>query len=514
MFTVKKILDFKDVLRRWCYPLVPDNYHNSGNKRGAIAEDTNANYVCERHYVYRDDCKTDTMRSHVGRSTQLRGPLLVGPNNYIGEHCCLQRSTLGPNCKVMDNCNIVDSHLWGNVTIEEGAKLNGVIVCEGGMVKKRAVVERGCVVGRGCVIGEGVTLKEFTRITLAQEVEDEDDFSGFGETSEEESSIDEEDSDEKDAVIIRKQSVESEVAKGITHHEVVGSDGLGRVWTPSPPDEYDSDEENEAMAAQAAVEMMQSQSIGYDMTLIYMKWKQLQMNEDDNFSEDGKDSDDEDDVMYMGDDWNINNTLESAGTTHLDDEGMLITGRQKGVDVVKELRDICLEHETSSPIENLRIELNSFKFSQNATYADCCKGAIMAVFEKILDETESPSAGKLVAMLKKHLDYWGPLFQSICMGSEEEKAIINGLEIMALGTGKSAAALGAEPAFRFVLQTLHDQEIVNEEAVFLWAGERKDEDSDTPRGKLFSQKPTQDFLEWLEEDSDDESVSGDDEDSD
>lgn len=506
-------------MRRWCYPLVPDNYHNHGNGKGSNnqTQDTAANYVCERHFVYRDDCKTDNMRSHVGRSTQLLGPLLVGPNNYIGEHCRLQRSTLGPNCKVMDHCSIVDSHLWGNALIEEGVQLNGVIVCEGGIVKKGAVVERGCVIGQGCVVGAGVTLKEFTRITLAQEVEEEDDFSGFDDSSSEEESSSEEDeeSDDKESNMIRTKSAESATAKGITNHEVVGRDGLGRVWTPSPPDEYDSDEEEDTEAAQAAaIELMQSQSIGYDMSLIYRKWKQLQMEEDDNFSEEGRESDDEDSGMDVDDEWNNDDVLDSKATTHLDEEGMQITGRQKGVDVVKELRDICLEHETSSPVENLRIELNSFKFSQNATYADCCKGAIMAVLDKILEKDESPSPGKLVSLLKKHLEYWGQLFQSICMGPEEEKAIIHALEIMALGSGKSAVALGTEPAFRFVLQTLHDQEIVNEEAIFEWAGERKDEGHDTPRGKLFFQKPTQDFLEWLEDESDDESDSGDEEESD
>ena len=45
----------------------------------------------------------------------------------------------------------------------------------------------------------------------------------------------------------------------------------------------------------------------------------------------------------------------AAAVSHLDDGGMQITGRQKGVDVVKELRDICLEHETSSPVENPRL---------------------------------------------------------------------------------------------------------------------------------------------------------------
>lgn len=493
---------------------MPDNYHNRGSEKGK-AEEAVANYICERHYVYRDDCKTDELRSHIGRSTQLLGPLLVGPNNYIGEHCFLQRSTLGSNCKVMDGCSIVDSHLWGNAVIEEGAKLNGVIVCEGGVVKKGAIIEKGCVIGRGCVVGEGVTLKEFTRITLAQEVEEEDDFSGFSvdSSSEEESSSDDDESinDAKKVDVVKTKSTESVNTKGFTNHEIVGGDGLGRVWTPSPPDEYDSDEDDDAEEAKAAaIELMQSQSIGYDMTKCYKKWKQWQLEEDDNFSEEGRASDDEDDDIDMEDEWNNDDVLDNKATAGLDDEGMHITGRQKGVDVVKELRDICLEHETSSPVENLRIELNSFKFSQNATYADCCKGAIMAVFDKILEEIDNPSPGKLVSSLKKKLEYWSPLFKSIAMGTEEEKAIIYALEILALGTGKAATALGTEPAFRFVLQTLHDQEIVNEEAIFEWAGERKDDGSDTSRGKLFLQKPTQDFLEWLEDESDDESGSEDD----
>ncbi len=137
----------------------------------------------------------------------------------------------------------------------------------------------------------------------------------------------------------------------------------------------------------------------------------------------------------------------------------------------------------------------------------------MAVIDKILEQSENTSSGKLVTSLRKMLDYWGPLFKSICMGSEEEKAIIHALETMALGGGKAATVLGTEPSFRFVLQTLHDREIVNEDAIFAWAEERKEEGNDSPRGQLFRQKPTQDFLEWLEEDSS-EDDSDDDNDSD
>lgn len=522
-----------DVLRRWCYPLVPDNYnscHDDHLGAGAAGGGGKAaSYVCERHLVYRDVGKRDhNQRSHVGRSTQLLGPLLLGPNNSIGEHCLLQRSTLGANCTVMDQCSIVDCHLWGDVLVEEGAKLNGVIVCEGVIVRKGAVVERGCVIGRGCIVGEGVRLKEFTRVTLSVEMVEEDDYSGFADSSSEEESSSEDDDDSSDdsghekakpkaasSNVVSTERVESAASDSITNHDIVGNDGLGRVWTPSPPDEYDSDEDDDEAQA-AAVDLMKSQSIGFDMTLIYQKWQKLQMEDDDNFSEEGMGSEDEDD-MDMRDEWanDATSSDNNATSSHLDDDGMQITGRQKGVDVVKELRDICLEHEMSSPVENLRIELNSFKFSQNATYGDCCKGAMMAVMDKVLEKSDNPTPGKLVASLRTMLSYWGSLFQSICIGSEEEKAIIHALETMALGSGKGSVALATEPAFRFVLQTLHDQEIVNEDAIFEWAAERKEEEEGSPRGALFWQKPTQDFLEWLEEESDNDSdESGDDEDSD
>lgn len=542
-----------DLLRRWCYPLVPDNY----NWNHAVGENhyrelscsgspssgfDGVSYVVERHLVYRGVGKGHN-RSHVGRSTRLMGPLLLGPNGSIGENCLVKRSVLGPNCTIRDECEVVDSHFWGNVTVEKGAKINGAVICEDTVIKSGAVIERGCVIGRGCVVGEGVVLKEFTRITLAEEVDDDDDYSGFGDSDDEDSSSSE-DEDDDDSDSSDEDEDDSDDDKGssdgdkfntavdtkglapscsnisdkvVTEHGIVGNDGLGRVWTPSPPEDYDSDDDDEDNGKEKAMELMKSGSIGYDMTLIYRKWQKMQMEDDDLFSEEGMDSDDEDDLMDMDDDGLFNNGVGNPSmlaSSHLDDDGMHVVGRQKGVDVVKELRDICLEHEISSPVENLRIELNSFKFSQNATYGDCCKGAIMAVMDKIFEQSENTSSGKLVTSLRKMLEYWGPLFKSICMGPEEEKAIIHALETMALGGGKAATVLGTEPAFRFVLQTLHDREIVNDDAIFDWAKERKKEGDDSPRGQLFYQKPTQDFLEWLEEDSSEDDSDGDDDGSD
>jgi translation initiation factor eIF-2B subunit epsilon len=63
--------------------------------------------------------------------------------------------------------------------------------------------------------------------------------------------------------------------------------------------------------------------------------------------------------------------------------------------------------------------------------------------------------------------------------------------------------------FRFLLQTLHDKEIVSEEAFGEWAEEHKGETS-SPRAELYTSQKVSDFIEWLQEASEDDS----DEDSD
>ena len=130
--------------------------------------------------------------------------------------------------------------------------------------------------------------------------------------------------------------------------------------------------------------------------------------------------------------------------------------------------------------------------------------ALLAVLEK-MNITPDLSAGKLVASLKHHLEHWGPLLRKMSIGLEEEKSVILALEQAATGGDPMGETLMKEPCFRFMLQTLHDQEVVSEEAILLWASERRNEDRNSLAGKIFNQQPTQDFLEWLEEDDDDES---------
>jgi len=514
----------RDLLRRWCYPIVPDNLPSGYEKV--------YRYVMGRHFCYKE-CKEGGTK--IGRDSLIQGPTMIGSMCWIGKQCQISGTVMGNHCHVADGAVVKDSHLWEHVTIQEGASVTQSILCQDVVIHAGAVVSKGCVIGKGCIIGANVVLPEFTRITLMSADLDGDDqgADAFSDSDDEESSTEwseeEGENDSGEGGIAGSKVSERSGAAVVTDYDVVGKDGAGRVWIPPPSTEdgdddsnYDTDnEDNEEGALQAALELVKSQSIGFDPTPLYRKrMKQLEEgNAEDDFFSDDENSDDDmdmgsdgsgfDDMYPGGGDSGMMFGDAGGGAGSMDVE--MITGRQRGVDVVKELKSLCLDHEKTSPIENLAIELNSFKFSQNATYSDCVTGAFLAILESMGIE-ESTTNGDLVTGLKVELEHWGPLFQKICHGMEEEKSLITALETAALGSGVIGDVLSRQPAFRFLLQTLHDQEIVGEEAISSWAAERKAGDlNGNPRGTLFLQQPTQDFLEWLEEES--ESDDEDDEES-
>jgi translation initiation factor eIF-2B subunit epsilon len=428
-----------------------------------------------------------------------------------------QRTVIGNCCTINSNVRLQDSHLWQNVTIEDGATVNQSILCDGCTIQKGAVVGKGCIVGKDCVIGEGISLPDFTRVTLCTDDDDEDDdFGDFGSSdddsgfssSDEESSSEDDDEEEEEGGVTVGAAFPADAGTGVaveTDHDVVGKDGLGHVWKPRAlEDEDDSDYDDFADSqggggGDPAEELVKSQSIGYDETHLFLKRLGVQEEEDDMFSDDEHGGLGDGDSEF-GDDISFGVGGGSGMVSSNLDDGLLITGRQRGVDVVKELKQLCLEHETSSPIENLAIELNSFKFSQNATYSDCATGASLAILERI-GITSDMTAPKLLAALKKELSHWVPLFHKFCHGLEEEKSIIMAMETAAVNGGTIGDVLGKAPSFRFILQTLHQEEVVGEEAILAWAGSRREGDPTSAVGKLFHQEPTQEFIEWLQDES-------------
>eukprot|EP00977_Amphora_coffeiformis_P011555 scaffold2780_cov174-Amphora_coffeaeformis.AAC.1 len=451
----------RDLLQRWCYPVVPDNLP-SGYKKAY-------RYSMQRHYMYFEQKNGKTQ---MGRGALIRGTGMMGAGCSVGDGCRIEQTVVGHGCTIGSGVTVLGAILWNSVQIEDGATIVQSILANGAIVKEGAVLNRGCVVGAGCVIGKGMVIPEFTRVTL--ENEDDDDFG-------DDWSEDDEDDDENgpNQPIKNDEAVQNAV-------EIVGTDGKGHVWRPP------AEVEDEEMFGVTTKELVQCQSIGFDPVDLYNARMKAQEEGRDGMSDvdEGQASilslDDNDDDLF--------------GAPIVSND---VIGRQKGVDVVKELKAICLEYELNTPIENLAIELNSFKFSQNATYADCTMAAIIAIVER-LGITKDSKDGKLGAAFKSSLKHWSPLLEKMSIGLEEEKSIILGLETCACGDDEIGQMLSTGMTFRLFLQLMHDEEIVSEGAVFAWAADRKEELEDSPRGKIFNMGPVQEFLEWLEDDEEEE----------
>lgn len=565
----------RDLLKRWVYPVVPDNLPSGYEGK--------FRYVLNRHFVYREvkasmgkSSLDKGIMTKIARKSKIGKCTMLGAHIHIGEGCEVENTVVGHECSIHTNAKVIGSHLWNNVSIHSGAEITSSVLCENVIIHSGAKIGKGCVIGHGCIIGENIELPPYTRITLEEDHDDDDGFSddGFGDSSSSSSSTsgssssgssdgdndtsgsdsdsDESVKDEKVELTLDKDTTENKI-KIASDHDVVGKDGIGRVWKPSKhlfsqdddPDadsDYDddsSDEENDDSSyddlgvellsnndISTPIERMHSQSIGYDTTNLYQKRYRVQKQEAleeeaalfavDDEEEDMSDFDDHNGVM---------STTYGVGN-NFDEDGLIIQGRSKGVDVVKVLKDICLEHDVNSPIENLMIEINGYKFSQNATFSDCVMGAMLCVITRLGLKKGVCTPTSLMQDLSKELEHWKSLFSKMCLSIEEEKSILMVCETAATEDENEdvRSVLCAEPSFRIVLQTLYDKNIVTEEAILQWGAERKedfeDDDGDHAHNEiekkkkdLFFQGATQSFLTWLDEDSDSEdgSSSGSDE---
>jgi translation initiation factor eIF-2B subunit epsilon len=486
----------QDLLRRWCYPVVPDNnHHPSADAIQQLYKVVSQVQQPPQLFHYKECIHP----SKVGRTSTICGPGMLGSGGSIEENATVDASVLGGNVYVHEGATVRQSHLWDRVEVHANATVIQAIIAQDCIIGEGATVSKGCVLGKGVVIGKGVTLPEFTRITLQK-----DNNNGFGEGGDwDDESMEGNDTTEHAA----KYDKPDLVPVPETDHEVVGKDGMGHVWTLCN-DDHETDDEDDFDLDMDVVKM---QSIGYDTSSYLEKRKIYQVEDDDDgFSQTGPTEDEKMDAQAFSMMTDDAFTFEDTPTS----SDPVVFGRQKGVDVVKEMKEICMEFEESSPMENLAIELNSYKFSQNAAYSDCTMASTLAMVER-MEITVDMKDSKLVASLKSRLAFWAPLLQKLSMGIDEEKAIIHGLERVATAPGTpEATKLGSGLSLRFLLQTLHDEEVLSEDAILSWAADRKEESADSSLGKLFQLQSIQDFLEWLEEESEEEDSDDDDSNSD
>ncbi|WWC97600.1 hypothetical protein V866_004484 [Kwoniella sp. B9012] len=192
----------RDVLRRWAFPLAPDN-----NEPGGVQYELRAGNV----YIAKDNVV-------LSRTTTLSGPLLIGPRSALAHNTRIHQSTLGADCSVGPSTTINQSYIFDDVRIGANCSLKECIVGEGVIISDDVIVGKGALIGNGVRLGRGTKVPDFARIGRER-------YRGDGFDSEDEE--DEEDEDERENRL-----------------STLGPDSIGFLW-PNEEEEPASDSEDE-----------------------------------------------------------------------------------------------------------------------------------------------------------------------------------------------------------------------------------------------------------------------------
>ncbi|OWZ21160.1 Translation initiation factor eIF-2B subunit epsilon [Phytophthora megakarya] len=451
------------ILQRWVFPMVPDaNYLGAGEVT---------------HYEYLRGMRYKDANVTLARSCDVQRECILGAGSTIGDHSRVRKSAIGKNCVVGENVTIDGSFLWSNVVVEDGAVVTNAILCDNVVVKRGAVIGEGSVLSFGVVIGEGFTLPPFTKVTksLAQ-VEDDGFFS-----------------DDDDAAAAKELDAGNAPAQW--NPKDVGAGGVGRVWTldeddievdSDSEDENDDDKQVEAKKQARRLEKLKSTLIGARDVVAK---KMLRWDEWDTLSSSEEEDEDEDDL------------LAEANATSLE-----VPFQQ----IIRE--NVCTGDAAGHNVDDLFMEIKSFKFAQNRSFAEVI-GAIVPGLLDLIPTGNGQSAMTILGNVRTKFQKWSSVIQRCIVEQEDQVAIVDALEGYCTSPVERRALW--LPLFRFLLQTVYDLEWVSEDVILEWHEAKQastDEDEDTLAAA--SKKDVQEFIDWLQESDDDDDDDDSEEESD
>lgn len=205
---------------------------------------------------------------------------------------------------------------------------------------------------------------------------------------------------------------------------------------------------------------------------------------------------------------------------------------------------------SAEDVRHVTMEIKSFKYAENKTFADCVKAALPVVLEHGVPAASKPENGAstvaYITSLRKALTLWTPLVQAFVNGFNDELAVVEALESFVLDAKR---ATHYKPLFGFLLNALYEADCATDIAVTAWASTAEDDDEEdeeseeeeggkkpakaaagagagsaasvaaaakakakADRKELVNQKMTQKLLEALDEEEDEEEEDEDEED--
>ena len=401
-----------------------------------------ANLLPDSSCSYGRGCIYKEKGVSLARSCVLKRDSVIGSGSSVGEGTVISSSVLGRGCRIGAGVTLESCYLWGGVTVEDGATLQGVVCCDGVVVRAGAKLKVGTILGPKVVVGAAASPPAYSRFTLATaELMDGDD----GDDED-----DEDDEDGADAPSGGVAEVAAATAAALAEGgELLGADGVGQLWkvVPTPGSIGGASVAGAAGAAGG---------------------------EEDDVEEE---SEEEEDELQEGDDFAEEEALNFASEVS---------------DTVK--RAIAASHS----VDNVALEVNSLKFAQNRSFADCVQAILPALLET-LDLDELPSAKKRVGAVKACLGRWGALLARFVQSPTEQDTLLTAL------VRHCDADETAREIFEHIANALYDcdDDILEEAAIERWAAAAAEEEEGSLPRRLLKQADA--FLTWLREaDSEDD----------
>ena len=312
----------RDIVARWSYPISPDSQ---------LLHLNDSNYKHIRRGVYFDDTVKVMRSSNINES-------LIDKRSIIANNVIIERSSVGKNCRIHSKVEIIESHIFDNVIIEEGAVIYGAIICSNVLIKKNAVISKGCIISFGVTVDENIIVPEFNRICLTQSTSLSDHLT----------------------------------AAGIIYKYVNNS-------SDETPEKDDDDDDYDSATKFNRISSRRSQSIGcsQEVMLKLCRWEHSPSIIEDKES----DVDEETILDYDAKEYDTDHAMGSSFNSKI----------QSSFESV--LSDMVLSgFAEKHPPDNICMEIKSFKFSQNKTFQQCITGILPSLLQIVCDQNKTKNS--------------------------------------------------------------------------------------------------------------------------
>ncbi|KAL3149193.1 hypothetical protein ABBQ32_002021 [Trebouxia sp. C0010 RCD-2024] len=458
------------ILQRWSFPFALDNW--SVELHGAQSE---SGYGVKRHNCYRgQDIK-------LARTAILGRDSVLGAGTSVDEGSQVRNSVIGRDCHIGKGVHIHGCYIHNGVTICDGAQLQSAVVCDGAVIMSEAVLCSRCIVSYQVVIAAGHKVPADALISLcphqyhkhASLHDDEVEYSSAGQMA------------GSPAAGGDQASHDSEQRSNQLPSAAVKAAAQALAQGRQPSVHVDFDEES---VGRGGAGFAWPQHSGLEEQPLHLPKHSPGSHTSD--------SDEE--------------SVHDRDRDHAESVDHEASFKKEVTETF--LRCVKMGYEQDLAV----IELNGLKIAEDRTFADCARHVFASILDLCLPSTATCKAeyqslfppdapntdtqagrAELLHRLSVQLNSWAPLLQRFLKSEDEQVELLLTLEEYCEEEGRIAHSQCCtfQAVFQQVLKLLYDMEVLEEDAIIMWADEKQMATEDDR--KYLKKAAT--FVSWLRE---------------